>query len=89
MNVMLAEVCSREVFRRPGLYRVIPSLHAQADGHVHGLRAPIGVITVRDKGNVSGKHDEHDDATLVRVRFGRRRFYRQRPVAIPTRILPR
>ncbi len=88
MNVMLGEVCPRRVFRRAGLYRVIPSLHAEADGRVYGLRAPTGVITVRDHGQVSGRHDEKDDATLVRVLSGRERFYRGRPFAIPTRILP-
>jgi hypothetical protein len=85
MHLMLAEMCPAEAFQRPGLYLATPILHADATGQEYGLKAMTGVVTTRDPGDVGGTHRDDDDATLVRVRFGRLRFHRkpprQRPVS--------
>jgi hypothetical protein len=86
--VMLAEVCPPGTFNRQGLYKVIPTLHADADGRQYGLSALTGKVTTRSPGTPGGKHDAEDDSTLVRVRRGRLDFYKTPPTAIPTRVLP-
>jgi len=88
MNVLLAEVCPPGAFDRPGLYVATPTLHVDAAGTEHGLTAAVGTVTTSDKGDVGGTHEVRDDATLVRVKRGRRPFYNRPPRALPTRILP-
>ncbi|MEM1031684.1 MAG: hypothetical protein AAGN82_15140 [Myxococcota bacterium] len=87
LNVRLAEVCPPRVFSRPGLYGIVPTLHADADGAEYGLSALTGVVTVRDEGAVGGTHVATDDMTLVRVTRGRRPAYRSPPRSLPTRII--
>jgi hypothetical protein len=88
MEVMLGEVCPAGTFDRPGLYLAIPTLHANAEGKEYGLSAATGVATTRGAGHVSGTHDPRDDATLIRIRDGRRPFYGDGPQQLPTRVLP-
>ena len=87
MLVMLAEVCPPGTFNRQGLYRVTPTLHADADGRQYGLSALTGKVTTRMPGVPSGQHHEADDFTLVRVKRGRVDFYKTPPTALPTRVL--
>jgi len=89
MRVMLAEVCPPGTFDRPGLYVATPVLHADADGTQYGLTAITGRVSTRHAGTPGGTHQKGDDATLVRVRFGRRPFYKRGPRQVPTRVLPR
>lgn len=89
MSVLLAELCPPNAFDRPGLYVAAPILHADANGAEHGLSAVTGEVTSREPGKVGGTHRVTDDMTLVRVRFGRKRYHKEPPVQIPTRVLPR
>lgn len=88
MNVRLAEICPARTFARPGLYAVVPTLHADADGSQYGLSALTGRISVRDPGDVGGTHVVTDDMTLVRITRGRRPAYMGPPRSMPTRIVP-
>ena len=88
MDVLLAEVCPQGTFDRPGLYRAMPILHADANGQQYGLQALTGVVSVSDPGDPGGTHDKDDDVTLIRVRDGRKPFYRDEPATMPTRVLP-
>jgi hypothetical protein len=89
MEVSLSEVCPPGTFDRPGLYRAVPILLADANGAQYGLSAITGTVTTRDPGAPSGTHRSDDDGTLIRLRKGRMRFYRERPMQIPTRVLPK
>jgi hypothetical protein len=88
MNVLLAEVCPPGTFDRPGLYVATPTLHVDASGTEYGLTAAVGTVTTSDRGDVGGTHEARDDATLVRVKQGRKPFYNRPPRSLPTRILP-
>jgi hypothetical protein len=88
MRVLLGEVCPPGTFDRPGLYIATPTLHADANGKQYGLIAKTGRITTVDPGKPGGTHVKADDATLIRLRSGRRGYYKQRPTQIPTRVLP-
>lgn len=70
-TVLLAEVCPRDTFARPGLYRVTPTLFAQEHGRELGLTAHTQVV-------------EAPAATLVRVQTGPEPFYATKPKAVPT-----
>ncbi len=87
--VTLVEPCNRETFQRPGIYAVVPTLHA--DDPVADMDIPVlkGTVTTRDPGPVGGTHQMGDDATLVRVRFGAAPFYSTPPKAIPTLEAPK
>lgn len=90
MAVLLSELCPLGTFARPGLYIATPTLHADASGRSYGFRALTGRVTTRDPGEVGGTHDEHDDAIVVRVRHGKRPFYRRRrpPLVAATKLFP-
>jgi hypothetical protein len=83
MHLMLAEMCPPGAFQRPGLYIATPILHADETGKEYGLKAMTGTVTTRDPGDVRGSHGNEDDATLVRVRHGRKRFYKEAPAQHP------
>ncbi len=87
MYVRLAEICPARTFARPGLYAVVPTLHADADGAEYGLSALTGRITVRDPGDVGGTHVITDDMTLVRITRGRQPAYMGPPRSMPTRLI--
>jgi hypothetical protein len=70
-TVLLAEVCPRDTFARPGLYRVTPKLFAQEHGRELNLTAHTQVV-------------ESPEATLVRVQTGPEPFYATKPKAVPT-----
>jgi hypothetical protein len=84
IGVSLAEPCGGNAFLRPGLYAVVPTLHADNNGAEYGLSALTGTVTTRDPGAVGGTHLVDDDATLVRVRSGPQPFYLSPPRAVPT-----
>ncbi|MBM4357447.1 MAG: hypothetical protein FJ096_04980 [Deltaproteobacteria bacterium] len=88
VGVALAEPCAERAFLRPGLYAVVPTLHADHNGAEYGIRALTGTVSTRDPGKVGGTHVIDDDATLVRVRTGPRPFYTEPPRAIPTQEAP-
>ncbi len=83
--VSLTEPCDGATFRRPGIYAVVPTLHADEPGGGDGLPVLSGTVTTRDPGQVGGTHEVGDDATLVRVRSGSMSFYLAPPHAIPTK----
>jgi hypothetical protein len=89
MSVLLGELCPPRTFDRPGLYVAAPILHADANGREFGLSAVTGVVTSRAPGKVGGTHQVTDDMTLIRLRFGRKRYHKELPVQIPTRVLPK
>lgn len=84
IGVTLSEPCGGSAFLRPGLYVVVPTLHADDNGAEYGISALTGTVTTRDPGAVGGTHLVDDDATLVRVRSGPQSFYTEAPRAIPT-----
>jgi len=88
LKVLLGEACPPGSFDRPGLYTALPRLHADETGRAHGLRATTGEVGTNDRGPVSGRHREDDDATLIRVTRGRLPFYQgRRPRSVPTEAL--
>ncbi len=90
MGVLLAEVCPPGTFDRPGLYVATPVLHADASGRRYGLNAVTGKATTRNAAALQGDKDKPPPtATLIRIKRGRKRFYRRPPTSIPTRVLPR
>ena len=42
LTILLAEACGQDLFRRPGLYRVTPTLHLHESGAALGLSAITG-----------------------------------------------
>jgi hypothetical protein len=88
VGVSLAEPCAGRAFLRPGLYAVVPTLHADDNGAEYGIAALTGTVSTRDPGAVGGTHVIEDDATLVRVRSGPQPFYATSPRAIPTAEAP-
>jgi hypothetical protein len=73
LTMLVSEACGREVFRRPGLYHVTPSLHLHESGAEVGLSALIG-------------HFHAAEPTLVRVAEGPEPFYKHAPK--PVRAAP-
>jgi hypothetical protein len=70
-NVLVAELCPKNTFLRPGLYRVRPTLHATQSGAELGLKA-----------HTETSRSLHE--TLVRVHTGRLPYHLQPPRAVPT-----
>jgi hypothetical protein len=70
-TVLLAEICPRRTFARPGLYRVRPTLHAQESGASLGLVAYTAVVGA-------------PLPALIRVQSGPEPFYSTPPKAVPT-----
>lgn len=70
-TVLLAEICPRGTFGRPGLYRVTPTLHAQESGSSIGLAAYTAVVSA-------------PLPALIRVQSGSEPFYSSPPKAVPT-----
>jgi len=82
LGVMLAEICPKQTFQRPGLYLATPALHASAEGREYGLSAATGVATSAGAAKVRTKRNGAP-ATLVRVRRGTRPFYKPPPPPAP------
>ena len=71
MTLLLNEGCTRDAFRRPGLYRVQATLNANESGSELGLAAYTGKARTREP-------------ALVRVLSGPDPFYAVAPRAVPT-----
>jgi hypothetical protein len=69
LTILVEEACGRSLFRRPGLYRVTPSLHLVESGAEMGLGAYTGVARVKEP-------------TLVRIAAGPDPFYPHGPKAL-------
>jgi len=69
MTILVQEACGRTLFRRPGLYKVIPSLHLVESGSDLGISAYTGVAR--------GK-----DPTFVRIAEGPEPFHAAPPKAV-------
>ncbi len=69
ITLLVEEACRQELFRRPGLYHVRPSLHLNEDGSEAHLEALTGTVRALEP-------------TLVRILSGPEPFYRQAPQAI-------
>jgi hypothetical protein len=69
VTLLLEEACGRDLFRRPGLYHVLPSLHLNETGHEVGLTAFTGTVHAREP-------------TLVRIAEGPEPFYKSPPQPI-------
>jgi hypothetical protein len=67
--VIVEEACGRELFRRPGLYKVTPSLQLNESGAELGLAALTGIVHAKER-------------TLVRVATGPDPFYPSAPKAL-------
>jgi hypothetical protein len=70
-TLLVEEACGRELFRRPGLYRVTPTLHLDESGTEIGLAALTAIVRAKEP-------------TLVRVQAGSEPFYRAAPTAVKT-----
>jgi hypothetical protein len=66
LTVLVEEACGRALFRRPGLYRVTPSLHLVENGSERGIAAYTGVARVKEP-------------TLVRIAEGPLPFHTSAP----------
>jgi hypothetical protein len=66
LTVLVEEACGRELFRRPGLYRVTPTLHLRESGSDLGLAAITGHVRAKEP-------------TLVRISEGPDPFYKAPP----------
>ncbi len=66
LTVLVTEACGSDLFRRPGLYRIKPTLHLDENGADLGLTALTGSIHAIEP-------------TLVRVAEGPQPFYKTRP----------
>ncbi len=86
--VVIQEQCPDLDLERPGLYAVVPTLHADNNGGEYGIVALTGKVTTRDPGKVGGTHEVDDDATLLRVTSGERPFYLDPPRATPSKEAP-
>ena len=71
MTLLLGEGCTRDAFRRPGLYRVQATLNANESGSELGLAAFTGKARTKEP-------------SLVRVLSGPDPFYAVAPRAFPT-----
>jgi hypothetical protein len=69
ISVLAVEACGQDLFRRPGLYRVVPTLHLSETGERFGLAAMTGVVRVVEP-------------MLVRISTGPDPFYAKRPRAV-------
>ena len=68
-TILVEEACGRDVFRRPGLYRLQPVLHLDERGDEHGLSAITGILHTAEP-------------TLVRISEGPEPFYKSPPAAV-------
>jgi hypothetical protein len=73
LTLLVTEACGSDLFRRPGLYRIKPTLHLDENGADLGLSALTGSIHAVEP-------------TVVRVAEGPEPFYKKRPH--PTRAIP-
>jgi hypothetical protein len=73
LPVVVAEVCGRQLFRRPGLYRVTARVQLTESGASFGLAAYTGTVAT-------------SEPTLVRLQTGVDPFYRSAPGAVRTRV---
>ncbi|APR74860.1 Hypothetical protein A7982_00206 [Minicystis rosea] len=71
MTVFVEEACGRPIFRRPGLYKVTPSLHLVETGVEHGLAAYTGVARAKEP-------------TLVRIHTGHDSYHSSAPKPVHT-----
>ena len=69
LTILVVEACGRELFRRPGLYRVTPTLHLGETGAELGLAAFTGWLRAAEP-------------TLVRIAEGPDPFYKHHPRAV-------
>ena len=69
LTVLVEEACGRPIFRRPGLYRVTPSLRLVESGAELGLAAFTGLVRAKE-------------ATLVRVHAGPAHYHHRPPKAV-------
>jgi hypothetical protein len=69
LTLLVEEACEHDLFRRPGLYQVMPSLHLNESGAEVGLTAMTGVF-----------HAPHP--TLVRIADGPEPFAKRPPEAV-------
>jgi hypothetical protein len=66
LTLMVQEACEKEIFRRPGLYHVTPSLHLDERSSDPSLVPMLGVIHAKEP-------------TLVRIAEGPEPFYKSPP----------
>jgi hypothetical protein len=71
MTLLLAEGCTGDAMRRPGLYRIQATLDAGESGAELGLAAYTGKVHMREP-------------SLLRVLDGPDPFYAETPRAVPT-----
>jgi hypothetical protein len=71
LTLIVSEVCAPDVFRRPGLYKLTPTFHANESGASVGVTAYTGVVPAVAP-------------TLVRVHAGPAPFHSRPPRAIKT-----
>ena len=69
LTVLVEEACGRSLFRRPGLYRVTPSLHLVESGSELGIGVYTGVAQV-------------NEPTYVRIAGGPQPFHAGPPKAV-------
>jgi hypothetical protein len=69
ITMLAVEACGQDLFRRPGLYRVTPTLHLTETGEQFGLLALTGSVRA-------------PEPMLVRVATGPDPFYARRPQAL-------
>jgi len=62
MTVLLAEMCDRAIFQRPGIYEIRTKLRATEDGSRFGLKALTGVF-------------EAEKTTLLRLQDAAQPYY--------------
>jgi len=86
-DLLLAELCPRNSFRRPGLYVVTPTIHADERDREQRLNAITGVVSTKAPGPVGGQHKDTDDVTLVRVKRGPESLRAVKPIVVPTQHL--
>lgn len=70
-SVLLGEVCPRGTFARPGIYKILPALHAEQTGAEHGITAYTAVV-------------DAPKPTIVRIKEGTLPFHKEAPKAVPT-----
>jgi hypothetical protein len=69
VTLLVEEACGHDLFRRPGLYHVLPSVHLNETGTEVGLTALTGSFHAREP-------------TLVRIAEGPEPFYKRAPQPI-------
>lgn len=70
-SVLLGEVCPRGTFSRPGIYKILPTLHAEQSGAEHGITAFTAVV-------------DAPKPTILRIKEGTEPFHLRPPKAVPT-----